>query len=178
MMMRRFWLTTLRCGIPFGLIMAIFISLCAGWRSGVACGLAAGLLFGVSIAVCAGRQRRRFQTESPGFSFTGEELLREGPASHFLHGESIGGWLYLTTRRLLFRSHPFNLQRHDTDLPLASIPEASPVFTAWIIPNGLLVRTVSGQHERFVVEQHERWSEEISRARSRSAAPSTAPPRQ
>jgi hypothetical protein len=168
-MMRRFLLTTFRCGVLFGFIMAIPFSLTAGWHFGVLLGLGAGLLFGVSMAIFVGIQRQLFQTQRPDFS--DERLLMEGPANHFLHGEGVGGWLYLTTRRLLFRSHAVNLQPHETDLPLTDIAEASPVLSAGFIPNGLLVRTVSGRNERFVVEQRRRWSMEIANARERSAKP-------
>jgi|WetSurMetagenome_2_1015567.scaffolds.fasta_scaffold07399_5 hypothetical protein len=169
MMMKRFLLTTFRCGVPFGLIMAIPLSFIAGWHLGILLGLVAGLLFGVSMAIFVGIQRQRFKTQRPDFSE--ERLLLEGPANHFLHGEGVGGWLYLTTRRLLFCSHAVNLQPHETDLPLTDIAEASPVLTAGFIPNGLLVRTVIGRNERFVVEQRKRWSMEIANARERNAKP-------
>jgi hypothetical protein len=60
-----------------------------------------------------------------------------------------------------------NLQNHETDLPLTDIVEASPSLTIGFIPNGLVVRTVSGKRERFVVEGRRRWSAEISGARKR-----------
>lgn len=177
--MNKYLAATLRCGIPFGVIMAVPFSFTTGWRVGISAGLVAGLLFGVIMAVFVGWQKRRFQTERP--DFTGEQLLWEGPANHFLRGEGVGGWLYLTTRRLLFRSHAFNIQRHETDLPLVDIAEASPVLTAGFIPNGLLVCTRSGRRERFVVEQRQRWSAEITSARKRIAEPdsgaNTASPR-
>ena len=165
--MRRYWVGMFKSGIPFGLIMALVFSHAGDWHVGVPAGLCAGFFFGLGTAVFLDRQRHRFQIERPDFS--GEQLLWEGPANHFLHGEGVGGWLYLTTRRLLFRSHRFNLQPHETDLPLADISDASPALTIGFIPNGLLVCTVSGRRERFVVGRRKRWSAEISNARKRLA---------
>jgi GRAM domain-containing protein len=160
--MKRFLVSVLRAGLPFGLAMGLVFSFMTDWRMGVSLGALAGLMFGLGIAVFQAFQSRRFQKNRPDFS--GEQLLREGPANHFRRGEGVGGWLFLTSRRLLFRSHEINLQQHELDLPLAEIAEASAVNTAWLIPNGLLVRTASGTTERFVVEQHKRWSTEIARA--------------
>ena len=164
--MRRFLVTTLYSGLPFGVVMALLAWPMAGFSVGVPLGLVAGLVFGVAMAAFAAVSRRRFQTERP--DFAGETLLREGPANHFFHAESVGGWLYLTSRRLLFRSHQVNVQPHKLDLPLAEIAEASPAMTLGVIPNGLLIRTVAGGRERFVVEQRRRWSADIAKAKAAS----------
>ena len=147
--------------------MAIPIWFIGGLQLALTGGTAAGLLFGIFMAAFVTFQRRRFLAQQP--DFPGEEVVWQGPANHFFNGEGVGGWLYLTTGRLLFRSHAVNVQRHETNLALADITEATPRLTAGFIPNGLLVRMVSGAEECFVVDGRKRWCAEISNAKSRNA---------
>lgn len=133
-----------------------------GLSGGVLFGLMAGGAFGLIMASFKAMQMRRFtQARS---EFTSEELLHDGPANHLLNRESVGGWLFLTKKRLLFRSHPINVQRHELSVPLAEIAEVQPVRTAGVIPNGLRVLTRSGTDDRFVVEARRKWCDEILRA--------------
>ena len=163
-----FFSMVLRTGIPFGISMGAFLWFFFGHRSiSITSGVLAGVLFGICMALFASYQRRRFQAERP--DFHGEELIHEGPANHFFHGEGVGGWLYLTTGRLLFRSHRVNLQPHETDLPLNEISTATPSATAGFIPNGLSISTASGAVERFVVEGRKQWSDAITNAKNRNA---------
>ena len=147
--------------------MAIPIWFIGGTRLAVSGGIVAGLLFGIFMAAFVTFQRRRFLAQQP--ELLGEDIVWQGPANHFFHGEGVGGWLYLTTRRLLFRLHAVNIQRHETNLLLTDITEAAPRLTAGFIPNGLLVRTTSGAEERFVVDGRKRWCSEITNAKNRSA---------
>jgi hypothetical protein len=76
----------------------------------------------------------------------------------------VGGWLYLTDKRLLFRPHGFNVQRHELSIPLADVADVQTCSTAWVIPNGLHLVT-SKVDERFVVEGRRDWVEQIRLAR-------------
>ena len=165
--MRRFAKTTILAGIPFGLAMGVFYVLRVGWSRGLLLASGSGLLFGIAMAAFSTYQRRRFTVERP--AFADERVLHEGPANHFLNREGVGGWIYLTTRRLLFRSHAINFQPHELSIELSDISEAMPVLTAKFIPNGLRIVTHSGRDERFVVEERRRWCDEIKRARTQSA---------
>lgn len=57
---------------------------------------------------------------------TGEAVVRELAANHFLGGEARGGKLLVTTRRLLFRPHRFNVQLAPWSTPLGSIVRVEP----------------------------------------------------
>jgi hypothetical protein len=175
--MLRFIKMTAFAGVPFGLLMGLFFT----FRSvnpfavgpfGLVLGLAAGLLFGLLTATFAAWQRSRFTREDP--CLEDEQLLKQGPANHFLGLEGVGGWLYLTDKRLLFRSHRFNVQNHEVSMPLDEIVEAQVCPTAWIIPNGLRVVTTQ-KAERFVVEGRRTWVAEISRVKGQAAEPGAAP---
>jgi hypothetical protein len=163
--MKCFARTTLLAGIPFGLGMGVFYLLLAGWHRGLLLALGSGLLFGLAMASFSVYQRRRFAAQRP--AYTEELVLHEGPANHFLNGEGVGGWIYLTPRQVLFVSHKINLQPHELSIALSDISEALPVMTAKCIPNGLRIVTRSGRDERFVVEGRRKWCDEIANARTR-----------
>jgi len=161
-------IATIAFGIPMGTLAGIIIGFAHGLSAGVSFGIKAaagsGLPFGLLLASFMVIQRWRFSRARP--EFTGEHLLHDGPANHFLKAEGVGGWLFLTKERLLFRSHQFNVQRHELSIPLAEITHVSPVKTARIFPNGLSIVTRSGRGERFVVEANQTWCDEILRAQT------------
>jgi len=112
-------------------------------------------------------QRKRIAADP--LAIPGEATLRDGPSNHFKGPEGVGGWLYLTPKRLLFRSHAINVQLHEIALPLNEIVSAEASRTLGIIPNGLRIVTASGRVERFVVEGNREWSAAIAEAQSRNA---------
>jgi hypothetical protein len=87
----------------------------------------------------------------------GERIVFETPANHFKGIEAVGGKLYLTNRRLVFKSHKFNIQKHLLSLNIADIAEVDPYKTMGITDNGLLVKTINGSTEKFVVQQRAEW---------------------
>lgn len=162
--MMRFLKITLFAGLPFGLFMSILPSLMWGETMGLIFGLLTGLLFGASLAIFIIGLKTHFVQKGP--DLEGERILKQGPANHVRGSEAVGGWLYLTDRRLLFRPHRFNIQRDEASFPLEEVLQAQPCLTAWVIPNGL--RLVTAQRsERFVVEGRRAWSKEIARAKGR-----------
>ena len=50
-----------------------------------------------------------------------EQVLLDEGANHFKGIERVGGKLALTNKRLLFRSHKFNIQNHTESIPLCEI---------------------------------------------------------
>jgi hypothetical protein len=127
----------------------------------------AGVIFGVVMAAFSGCQKRKAENERP--SFAGEEVMKDGGANHFKNIEAVGGWLYLTDQRLLFRSHSFNIRRHELSIPLRAISEAKTRSTFGIIPNGLEIKTIDGKTEKFVVENRKDWVRKISETKERLA---------
>ena len=94
----------------------------------------------------------------------GEASRHAGPANHFVGVEGVGGKLVLTDRRVVFRSHGFNIQVHALELPLASIASVTPVMTLGLVDNGLLFRMTDGHVERFVVGGRQEWLAAFSAA--------------
>ena len=157
-------------GIPFGLFMGILWSFQYGAKSGVVMGIISGVLFGALMGAFAGYQKKKVETERP--SFAGEDLVKEGGANHFSNIEAVGGWIYLTDQRLLFKSHSINVQRHELSIPLQNISEAKPCRTFAIIPNGLKIKTIDGNTEKCVVEDRKNWVKKILEAKERIAGSS------
>ena len=160
--MSRFLKTAIFAGVPFGLLMGLFFAFRYGSSFGLASGLACSVLFGLTIASFAAWQSSRFSRQAP--ALEGERIRKQGPANHFRGWEGVGGWLYLTDKRLLFRSHGFNVQRHELSMPLAEVADVQACSTAWVIPNGLRLVTEKGA-ERFVVEGRRDWVDQIRLAR-------------
>ena len=162
-----------------GFLAGIMIGSLTGFTSGISKGLSDGILAGLPIALFSGLlfglgmgsfavlMRQRFVRAESGF--TEEQLLHDGPANHFLNGEGVGGWLYLTNRHLVFRSHPLNFQPHELSLGLVQISDAQASRTAKIIPNGLRITMSSGHNEVFVVNAHKVWRDKILQAKARPA---------
>lgn len=99
-------------------------------------------------------------------SLSNRSLIYSGAANHFLNGESVGGGLYLTNDKLLFKSHKLNFQNHELLLDINKIAEVCFCNTLGIIPNGLEIRTTNGDIEKFVVYRRATWKQQIDRLRN------------
>lgn len=142
------------------------------WRRGVAAGVA-GALFGAAIAAVLARneaalaprdgERRLEWLEE------GETLLRHGPANRFRGWLALGGWLFLTDRRLRFVPHRLLQRSAPAEWALGDVVAAEPMNVLHLVPNGLRLRLRDGALERFSVDFGERdaWVA--------SLAPSDAP---
>jgi hypothetical protein len=96
----------------------------------------------------------------------GEMPLRELAANHFLGGEGRGGKVVVTTRRLAFRPHRFNVQVTTWSARLEDLGEMRPEG------NRFLVLHVAGQTapEWFVVWRPDRFAEYLQALAARPEA--------
>jgi hypothetical protein len=153
--------TVILAGVLFGLPVGLCLSLVFGVFIGAIVGLVSGTFFGMGAALFAQQQGTMLVQQAPEMDV--QDLLRHGPANHLLNGEGVGGWLFLTEQRLVFRSHGFNIQVHELFIPLSEVLEVQACRTAWVLPNGLIVMTEHGE-KRFVVEDHGTWAKQIREA--------------
>ena len=91
-----------------------------------------------------------------------ESVLFETGANHFKGVEAVGGKLYLTNKRLVFKSHKFNIQNHQLSIKLSDIDKIERNKTLGLVNNGLSVRTVDSQSEKFVVQQIDEWLNQLT----------------
>jgi hypothetical protein len=128
--------------------------------SGVVSGVIAGLLFGWLPGIFAKSKFVRATTAIE--TNTGEEVVFETAANHFKGIEGVGGKLYLTNQRLVFKSHKLNIQNHELSIDLKAIDSVARYKTAGLINNGLSITTSQNVTEKFVVDQIDEWIGRLS----------------
>jgi len=100
----------------------------------------------------------------------GERIIREGPANLQRGIETVGGKLWLTSERLIFESHRFNVQTGATVVELSDIQSSEPCWTKFLgliplFPNSLAVHTKAGAEFRFVLFGRSAWAAAIESQR-------------
>jgi hypothetical protein len=94
-----------------------------------------------------------------------EAVLKQGGASHYKGMEAVGGKLFLTDSRLVFKSHRFNIQVHQEAYPLTDVVAVEPRRGLSVVGDGLGVVLSDGREERFVVFGRHDWITRILAAR-------------
>jgi len=84
-----------------------------------------------------------------------ERILADRGANLFRGFEGVGGRLKITNQRLIFEPHAINIQKQILEVPLNKIKEVNSRNTLGIIPNGILIKLISGQEYKFVVWKRE-----------------------
>lgn len=154
--------TFMLAGIPFGVIMGLFVGITNNFLVGMIAGIILGFLFGLSISSFVSIQSKKFKKNSS--LITGDKnTIMEGVANHFKEAESVGGWLCLTEEKIVFTSHNLNVQKHQTVIPLSKITEVKTSLTLGFVPNGLQIITSNGV-EKFVVNKRKDWVQKINAA--------------
>ncbi len=123
--------------------------------SGLLGGVLAGFLFGWIMGRFA--KSKLFTKGTEIETDPGENILFETGANHFRGIEAVGGKLYVTNKRLVFRSHKFNIPNHHLTIGLADIEEIERYKTLGLVNNGLSIQCANGSTEKFVVQQPEEW---------------------
>jgi len=162
-----------KAGLVFGISMAIFYiayDLVAGNAgknnkqlliaigSGVTSGTIAGFLFGwiksrLSGSGLAGKTKRVDIADD-------EEIVFQSSASHYKGMEAVAGKLFLTNKRLIFKSDKINIRKYELHLPLDTIRDIRRYKPYGIINKGLAVQT-TGQTEKFATERAAEWVERL-----------------
>ena len=164
----------IKSGLIFGIAMAMFyiiqgllthdnltrkdiiITIVAGLIGGAV----AGLLFGWIIGLFANSKFLNKATKIE--TGANEIVVFETGANHFKGAEAVGGKLYLTNKRLVFKSHKLNIQNHELSINLSDIEKVDRYKTLGIANNGLAVQTINHSIEKFVVQQPVEWMEHLT----------------
>ena len=162
-MNKKFWTTALAFGIPWTIFMIIFTALMEGnlnlntILSSIVAGIIASVFFAWVMQYTAGRLLEKINIEiSPN-----EVIIKEGGANHFKGLESVGGKLVLTDKRLLFKSHRYNVQNHQESFDLEEIENVERTKSLLFWKNGLQVKMADNSVEKFIVEEPGKWRDEI-----------------
>ena len=97
-----------------------------------------------------------------------EAIIKKGGANLSKKKESVGGFLYLTNKRLIFESHSFNIQRGVTEINLNDVLKIEKGWTEFLgklplFPNALLIKTKNGSVYRFTVWNRSNWKSAIEK---------------
>ena len=91
-----------------------------------------------------------------------EKIEIEGPANLFRGMEGVGGKLFLTNKKVVFKSHRINIQKGQTDINYENIKEIIERKTAKLIDNGIRIKTNDGEEFDFVVNERKKWIEKLN----------------
>jgi hypothetical protein len=127
---------------------------------GVLAGLIGGFLFGWLTGLFS---KSKFVNQETIIDIDPDEKIAfQTPANHFKGVEGVGGKLYLTNKRLIFKSHKLNIQNHQLSISLTDVNSAGRYKTLGLVNNGLAIDTKQNMSEKFVVEQVDEWLRQLA----------------
>ena len=91
-----------------------------------------------------------------------EKIEVEGSANLFRGMEGVGGKIFLTNEKVIFKSHKINIQKGQTDIKYGSIFEIIKRKTARLIDNGMRIKTKDGKEFDFVLNERDTWIEKLN----------------
>lgn len=95
-----------------------------------------------------------------------ERLLKESGASHFKGKEAVGGKLTLTNKRLIFKSHSYNIQNHLQDFKFSEISALKQSSMRGEVHNILTFETANNELHQFLIDTPSEWIKEIGNAKA------------
>ena len=158
-----------KAGLFFGLIMSVcFIiqnlmmnenstgmDITKSVLAGFAGGAVSGILYAVLLRLIS--RSRYFKLQVRFEMLPDESILFESGANHFVGAEAVGGKLFLTNQRLVFKSHSWNFQNHQFVIRSSDLQGYNRFKPLGVANNGLEMLLAAGTSEKFVVEDLERW---------------------
>lgn len=94
---------------------------------------------------------------------TQDEIIAiEGPANLFRGIEGVGGKLFLTNKKVIFKSHKINIQKGQTDIHYDDINDVIKRKTVKLIDNGIRIKTNDAVEFDFVVNEREKWIKKLN----------------
>lgn len=127
--------------------------------SGLIAGVISGFVFGLFIGLF---QSSKFVDITTKIDIEPDENISfQTPANHFKGMGGIGGKLYLTNKRLVFKSHKANFQNHELSINLPDITSVERYRSLSLINNGLRIKLKDNGVEKFVVEKAAEWKNKL-----------------
>jgi len=160
------FLTIALFGIPMGIIFAFIAAISSGdivlgIITGAIAGPLAGLLFNFILNIFGKSQAKKFHEIRDEIAKE-YDILHDGEANHLVNKEGVGGWLFLTSSGLLFKSHIYNFQVHELWIPYETVQSLSTFKNLGFIENGLLLERKDGTQNKFVVYGAKDWVAKIA----------------
>ena len=92
-----------------------------------------------------------------------EKIEVDGPANLFRGIEGVGGKLFLTNKKVIFKAHKINIQKVQTNIDYLDIKELIKRKTYKFINNGMRIITKEGRKYDFIVNEREKWIEKLNK---------------
>lgn len=163
-MTRKFWITALTFGAPWTCVMIVFNLLVkeAPALSIISSTIIGGLVGGVVFAAIMQYTANKLYKKTIVATAENETIIKEGGANHVRGKEGVGGKLVLTDRRLIFKSHKFNIQNHEIDFDLTRVAKLQASKTFRILENVLNLDLNNNDRHKFIVDEPTHWIEKIT----------------
>ena len=160
----------LRAGLFFGIIMSIYFILRSLWDieyfttksvlTIILLGIMGGAIAGSLFVFLMGKFSKFTDSNVSIDTDADENILLESPANHYKGIEAVGGKLFLTNKKLIFKSHKLNIQNHELSISLNEIVKIGR-YKNMGINNGISILCENDKTEKFVVEEPEKWIESL-----------------
>jgi len=156
---KKFLLLSLSFGVPMSFLFILMYGV-----FGILSGIVSGLLFAALMTLFLNTQSKKFELIKQEMSKS-NNILYDGAANHFRGKEAVGGWLFLTDKAIIFKSHGYNVQNNEMVIPLENVNHIIRTNNFGIVPNVIMITTSTNQAERFVVHSREIWIQKITQAK-------------
>jgi hypothetical protein len=147
-------LEMLLAGTTFGLLQYYFnsnVGLNNAIFQGISFGILFVLLFSWTMKKLVGKRIDNIVPEL----LDEEEIEEEIFANLFRGVEGVGGKIFLTNQRLIFKSHSLNIQKGQTNIEYSIISSVQKRKTAKLIDNGIKIITKQNTEYDFVVNDRD-----------------------
>lgn len=152
-------------GIIFTLILSLTHYLLDGeainWYKIALQGIFFGVLMAVLFPFLFGKLAKNLSNSIYPDLGEGEMVETEGSANLFRGAEAVGGKLFLTNERVIFKSHKLNINTGQSGFTYEEISDISSRKTARLVDNGLRLTLVDGRAYDFVVANRETWLDKL-----------------
>ena len=129
--------------------------------SSIAAGALSGFIFNFIMNLF---KNSKFVKKSTAISLNENEIiLLEKDANHFKGIESVGGRMFVTNNRIIFKSHALNIQNHEVSYIWNEIKQVTRYKSLGLLNNGLELHLKNNKVEKFVVEHTEALFLEINK---------------
>ena len=129
-----------------------------------------GVLFGIVMGIAMPYVNKTFGkrfTNTLGKNITpelteNEHIEAEGPVNLFRGIEAVGVKLFLTNKKVIFKSHKINIQSGQTNIEYKNMTEIITRKTAKLADNGIRITTNNGETFDFVVTERDNWIKKLN----------------
>jgi len=132
---------------------SLFTIIFAGIFTAIFCGIFFGYVMG-KLAIKLAKSIKDLELEES------EKILFSSLANYYKGIVSVGGKLFLTSKRLVFKSHKYNFPNHELSITIDDIVKVDR-FKRFGMNNGISVLCKNDKTKKFIVEEPEKWIAEF-----------------